>query len=145
METVAKKYKGKAEFVFVYCREAHPDRPVKSPASKYGKRINQARTAAERMETAQLFCQDMKMTRRILVDEFGDKSVQRLYGGMPNPTMVVDVDGKLALKMPWTNGKALDDFLKKFLAGGGKFDGDLARSVPVTGPGGRKPREPEKR
>ena len=58
-------------------------------------------------------------------DEFGDKSVQRLYGGMPNPTVVIDVDGKIALKMAWTGGEELDRYLERFLAGGGRFVAEL--------------------
>ncbi len=37
--------------------------------------------------------------------------------------------------MAWTNGAALDRYLEKFLAGGGKFDAQLAETVPVKGPG----------
>src|SRR5205085_7612217 len=31
MEDVAKKYEGRAEFLFVYCQEAHPDQPMVLP------------------------------------------------------------------------------------------------------------------
>lgn len=142
MEAVAKKYAGKLEFVFVYCREAHPDGDPRIKArTKAGAPIKQALTLAERRETAQLFCADMKATRRIVIDEFGpEQSVQRRYGGLPNPTVVLDRDGKIALKMAWTNGAALDHYLEKFLAGGAKFDAALAASVPVTGPGGKPKR-----
>lgn len=137
MEEVAKKHKDKVEFLFLYCREAHPDGdPRVKTRTKDGKAIPQATTDKERREMAKAFCDDMKMTRRILVDEFDNKSVQRLYGGLPNPTLVIDVDGKMALKMAWTNGEALDRYLEKFLAGGGKLDRELAKSVPVSGPGG---------
>ena len=65
-------------------------------------------------------------------------SVQRLYGGMPNPTVVIDVDGKIALKMAWTGGEELDRYLERFLAGGARFDAELAKSVKVQGPGKQK-------
>lgn len=139
MEAVAKKYKDRAEFVFVYCREAHPegDKRFKT-VTKKGEPIKQATTGAEREETARQFCQDMKLTRRILVDEFGNDSVQRLYGGRPNPTVVIGVDGKVALKVAWTNGRELDRFLSAFLAGGGKLNLDLAARVSQGGPGAPK-------
>jgi iodothyronine deiodinase-like protein len=135
MEKVAKKYKDQAIFLFVYCREAHPegDRFIKA-RTRDGKSIKQAATEEERKTAARQFCEDMKVTRRILVDEFADKSVQRLYGGLPNPTIVVDMDGKLALKMAWTHGDLLDEFLTKFLTKGGRFDLKLAESVPFRGP-----------
>ena len=135
METVAKKYKDQALFLFVYCREAHPDgdRFIKA-RTRNGKPIKQAATEEERKAAAHQFCEEMKVTRPILVNEFGGNSIQRRYGGLPNPTVVVDIDGKLALKMAWTHGDVLDDFLKKFLARGGKVDLKLAESVPFRGP-----------
>jgi hypothetical protein len=137
MEATAKKYAGKTEFLFIYCREAHPEGdPRIKTRTKKGETIKQALTMAERKATAQLFCEDMKATRRILLDEFvPEQSAQRRYGGLPNPTVVIDVEGRVALKMPWTNGTSLDRYLEKFLAGGGKFDAALAETVPVQGPG----------
>jgi len=138
MEAVATKYKDKVTFVFVYCREAHPEGDRLKTTTKDGQAIPQALTSRERKAMAENFCKDMQLARRILVDEFGDKSVQRLYGGMPNPTLVIDVDGKVALKMAWTGGEELDRFLNQFLAKGGRFDLELAKSVKVQGPGKQK-------
>ena len=136
MERVAKKYKTKAVFLFVYCREAHPEDGSGGfrGHTRQGKTIPQAKTVAERQRMARQFCDDMKAARRILVDEFGATNVQRRYGGLPNPTVVVDVDGKLALKMPWTNGTILDGFLATFLRTGGKLDRKLAESTPLGSP-----------
>jgi hypothetical protein len=139
MEAVARKYRDQVEFLFVYCREAHPEgqRPGRGTRTKQGRPIAQAATRIDREATARTFCEDMKMSRRILVDEFGDRSFQRVFGSLNNPTVVIDREGKIALKMAWTNGQLLDHFLQPFLAGGGKFDLALAQSVPVRGPGGR--------
>src|SRR5262245_44400507 len=134
METAAAKYKDRATFVFVYCREAHPEGNRFKVTTKEGKAIPQAPTARERKAMAALFCKDLQLTRRILIDEFGEGSVQRLYGGMPNPTIVIDVDGKIALKMAWTGGEEQDRYLGRFLANGGRYDPDLAKSVKVQGP-----------
>jgi Iodothyronine deiodinase len=137
MEAAAKKYKTRATFVFVYCREAHPDdgsRGFKG-RTRQGETIPQATTVEAREKMARRFCDDMRAARRILIDEFGDASVQRRYGGLPNPTVVVDVDGKLALKMPWTDGKILDGFLQKFIANGGRLDRKLAEATPLGSPG----------
>ena len=136
MENVAKKYKTKAVFLFVYCREAHPEDGSGGfrGHTRQGKTIPQAKTVAERQRMARQFCDDMKAARRILIDEFGDANVQRRYGGLPNPTVVVDIDGKLALKMPWTNGRILDGFLEGFLRNGGKLDRKLAEGTPLGSP-----------
>jgi hypothetical protein len=146
MEELAKKYRGKAEFLFVYCREAHPEGdPGSSTRTKDNQPIKQAMTVAQRKATAWLFCNDMKMNRRILVDEFDDQSAQRRYGGMQDPTIVIDVDGKIALKMAWTDGELADEFLEKFLAQGGKLNEALARAVPMRGGGGGMPADMLKR
>src|SRR5438093_339915 len=106
MEEVAKKYRDKAEFVFVYCREAHPEgEAAGGTRTKKNQPIAQATTPAERNETARQFCDDMRMTRRILLDAFDDESIQGPYGGLQNHTVVVDVEGKIALKLAWTDGK----------------------------------------
>lgn len=141
MESVAKKYRSQAVFLFVYCREAHPegDQKGRSTRTKQNQPIPQARSVDDRKAMARQFCDDMKMSRRIAIDDFGDKSVQRQYGGFNNPTVVVDVDGKIALKMAWTNGHVLDEFLARFIANGSKLDKQLAASVPLQGPrGGRR-------
>lgn len=135
MEKLAAKYKEKVDFLFVYCREAHPQGdPRFETKTKKNEPIPQPKTPEERKRIAQRFCEDMKMTRRILVDEFEPRSVQRLYGGRPNPTIVIDRAGVVALKMAWTQGEALDRFLEPFLAQGGTFNADLAARVPMGGP-----------
>jgi len=136
METLARKYRGRVDFLFVYCREAHPDGdPRVKTRTKKNEPIKQPKSIEERKRIARQFCADMKMSRRILVDGFTD-SVQRKYGGRPNPTIVLDVDGKIALNMAWTNGKRLEAFLTPFLAGKGKFDAKLAAKFTTNdGPG----------
>jgi hypothetical protein len=138
MEAVAQKYREQAEFLFVYCREAHPEGgPGGGTRTKQNKPIPQAVTPAERRETARQFCEDLRATQRVLVDDFAWASVQQLYGGMPNPTYVIDIDGKIALKLAWTNGAALGDFLPRFLAGGSRLDVALANSeLSQSPPGG---------
>ena len=139
MTALVKKYKGKVEFLFIYCREAHPDDEEKGNGPPRDRKpIRQAKTLDDRRATAQMFCDDMKLARRILVDEFGEQSVQRVYGG-ENPTIVVAAYGRIALKMHWTKGDLLDGFLQKFLAAGGKVNLALATSVPFRGPGDDPP------
>src|SRR5438552_6598301 len=135
MSALAKKYQGQVEFLFIYCREAHPDDEDKGNGPRPARKpIRQAQTLDDRRATAQMFCDDLKLSRRILLDEFGEDSVQRVYGG-ENPTIVVAADGRIALKMHWTKGDLLDGFLQKFLAGGGKINLTLATAVPFRGPG----------
>ena len=66
MERLAKKYGGRVEFVFVYCREAHPDGdPRVKTLTRKGEKIAQTTTPDERKKIAGQFCQDMKMSRRL--------------------------------------------------------------------------------
>ena len=66
MEAVATKYKDKIAFVFVYCREAHPEGDRLKVTSKDGKAIPQALTSRERKAMAEMFCKDLQLARRIV-------------------------------------------------------------------------------
>jgi hypothetical protein len=136
MDAVARKYQGRVEFLFIYVRESHPDQGLPSAGKPRDRTpIRQPATLEERTALARRFCEEMRVTRRILVDDFGQRSVQRAYGGRDNPTIVLDRDGIVALKMQWTKGDLLDGFLQKFLAAGGKADRALAEAVAFRGPG----------
>src|SRR5437016_3227064 len=102
-EAIARKYHAEAEFVFVYCREAHPDKAFGTLGNAGGVPPGQTHTWEERAKRARSFREQLKVQRHILVDEDGDRSVQLLYGGMDNQLIVIDLDGRLALKMAHTD------------------------------------------
>lgn len=124
MEAVARKYRDQVEFLFVYTKEMHPDVvPFLVDTSEAG---------GTRVDAAQAMTTHFKMERRVLMDAVGRSSIQSYFGNQADAVVVIGVDGRLALLLPWSNAWVLDDFLSPFLAGGGRFQDSLARAVPET-------------
>src|SRR5207248_392486 len=99
MEDVAKKYEGRAEFLFVYCKEAHPDQPTVLPGDGAPlPALPQTRTWDERAGRAKSYCSAKQPTARVLVDVDGPDGVQGLYGGGQNQVVFIDGRGRIALK-----------------------------------------------
>jgi thiol-disulfide isomerase/thioredoxin len=98
VDALYEQYRDRAEFFFVYIREAHPGSTIL------------ARTGAEAEEKLQVFpqtsdpdvrsqhaqaCQaTLKLAMPVLVDG-ADNAVNRAYAGWPIRIAVIDVDGKL--------------------------------------------------
>ncbi len=98
LEAAAHDYGGRAEFVFVYCREAHP---WMSMAARGGMRlpaVPQTETWEQRAARAEEFRDWLGVGRRILIDEDGDASVQRLYGTQGSQIFVIDAKGIIVAK-----------------------------------------------
>ncbi len=108
-EELLAKYRGKVLFVFVYCREAHPQ-PDGSPPVPLGTAtgavlddlpaLTQTSSREEREARARLFRRSARLSERVLVDEEGERSVQRLFGAPAgaNAVVVVDVRGRVVFK-----------------------------------------------
>jgi hypothetical protein len=114
-EAVARKYRDRAEFVFVYCQEAHPDAPALSTAA--GPLAGPTRTWAERAARARTFHDVHQSVRRALVDEDGEGSVAQRYGGRLNHLVVIGTDGRIVFKQEFANAGPLDTFLGAYLGG----------------------------
>jgi thiol-disulfide isomerase/thioredoxin len=109
MEELAQRYAGRVDFVFVYCKEGHPqetDQPI--------------RTFEERLAQARMFAREMKLKQKILVDEFDENSVQKLYGDLANPAFVLDVRGRVVKKFPLVLASEVDAYLSAYLANEGQ-------------------------
>jgi hypothetical protein len=121
MDDLAKKY-SQADFVFVYVREAHPP---KQPEA--GQPILQPQTYAERLRVVRWVREQTHLQRRLLPDDFGDRSVFDKYFAirLDNPLVIVDRDGKIAAAVALTRVEDVDPFLERLLAHGGKWDRTL--------------------
>jgi thiol-disulfide isomerase/thioredoxin len=119
MDELARKYKGKAEFLFIYCKEAHPDQP--GGRTLDGKEelpaLPQTHGGEERARRAESYCSLKQPAAHVLVDVDGPGSVQDLYGGGQNQLVMIDERGRVALKQTTANPHQLDEFLKGRLAG----------------------------
>ena len=91
------KYKGKAEFVMIYIREAHPESviQVKKDGKDLLKKFEQTDDYAQRLENAQYCSSLLDLPFPIIVDG-DDNKVKEAYAGWPIRLMVVDKKGKIA-------------------------------------------------
>ncbi len=100
MDKIDNKYKDRVEFLFIYCKEAHPDAPdMLLPGTKETlPALPQTSAGEDRSNRARSYCSAKQPTARVLVDVDGPESVQELYGGEPNQVVVIDAQGRVAFK-----------------------------------------------
>jgi peroxiredoxin len=122
---LAEKYRDRATFVVVYCQEAHPEQdsqlPVRALVPGYEglPPLPQTVGRQERAARARLFRQRAGVPGRVLVDEDGDRSVQRLYGANAhqNALFVIDVRGRVTFRWELAPLPEVDGFLGAHLSG----------------------------
>lgn len=99
VDAVYDQFKDRAEFLFVYIREAHPDSVV-SVLDESGNetllKIVQPTDDATRGSTAAT-CQRMVNLRMPVAVDRLDNAVGRAYAGWPNRMVVVGVDGNILM------------------------------------------------
>jgi peroxiredoxin len=91
------------QFLFVYVREAHPGDDLPAHGSM-----------DDKAEAAELFREEEKVQIPILLDKLEGK-VHRQYGGMPNPTYVIDKSGKVAFRALWTRPRVVEEAIDELL------------------------------
>lgn len=98
VDAVYQRYKDKATFVMVYVREAHPTDGwhMKSNVS-LGVSVKQPTIYGERVKVCDEFCEKLKPSMPVVVDEMNDP-VGHAYSGMPARLYVIDAKGKVAYK-----------------------------------------------
>src|SRR5205085_1825639 len=125
MDALAEKYQGTVKFLVVYGHETHPEEA--DTAGHYRADdipIAEAWTYAERLAYARDFRTLRHVKRQILVDEFGEKSASwKLLNttAYTHPLVVLDVEGRPALRSAWGEAQELDVFLTKLLASSGRY------------------------
>lgn len=98
VDAVYQRHKKDATFLMVYVREAHPTDGWKMESNtKVGVAVQQPVTLAERSAAAGQFCQRLKPSLPVVVDEINDP-VGNAYSGMPARLYVLDTQGKVAYK-----------------------------------------------
>ena len=116
---LAKKFGDQVEFVFIYGREEH-----QTILDQFMPKAFEQSGGEGRHRAAREMRQQFNMTRRILLDDEAG-SIQRRFGNNSNATFVIGVDRRLAYAQFWTQGQALEAFLKPFLRRGGVYQPDL--------------------
>lgn len=97
IDEVHKEFKDRAEFLFVYIREAHPDSVlavVGSDGLESLLKIPQPTDAATRASSAGFCRRTIKLSMPIAVDGI-DNAVGKAYAGWPNRMVVVGMDGNV--------------------------------------------------
>jgi hypothetical protein len=115
MRSVAEHHAGEAEFVFVYCREAHRSTEPEVEYLYNGWPRRRAANAAERRQGAELLRKWVEPSRRMLVDGFGPDSVyDRLFGGSgaDDSLVIVGADGRVAWVSRWAYADEVEAYLK---------------------------------
>jgi thiol-disulfide isomerase/thioredoxin len=91
------------EFLFVYVREAHP-----------GERLGHHQSFDDKKEAAQRFREEEGIDIPIIVDDLKGK-IHRKYGGLPNPTYLVDKSCRVAFRALWTRPNVIEEALDELL------------------------------
>lgn len=102
MDQFAREYEGRTHFLFIYAREAHPDRFPDHPAHK---------TIEQKWQHARDLQERFQSPRTFLVDGL-DGEVHRRYSGRPNMSWVIDHTGRVAFKGGWTVAQELREALQ---------------------------------
>jgi len=98
IEALTKRYKGRAGFLMVYTREAHPVDGWQLPDNRQdGIDTAQPRDSESRTKVAQTCRHSMKLDFPVAVDTMDDY-VGKLYSGMPIRMYLIDTAGKIAYK-----------------------------------------------
>ena len=124
MEALASKYKGRAQFLFIYGQEAHTDSDrtlasFEAGGSPFPDALRQPQNRNERAEYATSFRQHMNGgVRRILVDEDGQDSVQAKYQAGIRLLVLVDRNRRIVLSTHYLPVPLLEETLQPLLQSG---------------------------
>jgi peroxiredoxin len=91
------------EFLFVYVREAHPGE--KRPAHE---------SREDKIEAAEEFRDAEDIDIPIVVDDINGR-IHKKYGTLPNPTYIIDKEGRVAFRALWTRPRVIGDALDELL------------------------------
>lgn len=118
MEDLARKYSGKAHFLFVYGREAHPDQPgMMLPGRREEAPVlSETSTWEERAGRARSYCSARQPTARVLIDMDGPDNLHDRYNAGANSVVVIDGGGRVALRQALARPDELDECLKGLLS-----------------------------
>jgi type I thyroxine 5'-deiodinase len=92
---MAKKYAGKAQFLIVYIKEAHPSDDWASKVRSDLAYIKDPTNLFERSQVAATCMSDLEINIPCVIDDMENTSA-RAYRGWPDRLFIVGTDGKLA-------------------------------------------------
>jgi hypothetical protein len=96
------------QFVSVLVRQEHP-----------GPRVPPYRSFEQKMEDAVAYKREEGIPWPVVVDDL-EGSVHRTYGGLSNPTYLIDADGRIAFYNMWTYAPVLHEAIEALVDQGGR-------------------------
>lgn len=98
------RFGGDIEFVDVFVRQEHP-----------GNGTQPYRTFADKLADARRYARELEIGWAVAIDDI-DGTVHQAYGGLSNPTYLIDADGRVAFYQLIFNEAVLARALKRLLA-----------------------------
>lgn len=98
----------RVSFLDVLIRQAHP-----------GPNVPAYRDFAQKMDEAERFQREEMIPYPLLVDDVPG-TVHQTYGGLADPTYIIDADGHVSYYNMWTHAPTLDRALQELFAQGGR-------------------------
>jgi hypothetical protein len=92
----------------VLIRQAHP-----------GPAVPAYRDFAQKWDEAERFQREETIPYSVLVDDVAG-TVHQTYGGLADPTYIIDIEGRVAYYNMWTHAPTLDQGLQELFAQGGR-------------------------
>jgi peroxiredoxin len=103
LKDLYEEFGDRVQFLFVYVREAHPGEELPAHESMHDK-----------MQAAELLRDEENLEIPILLDELNGK-VHKKYGGMPNPTFLIDRSGSVAFRSLSSRYQGLRSAIRELL------------------------------
>jgi hypothetical protein len=108
LKTLFARWSDQVHFVDVVVRQAHPG-PGAPPYHSF----------EEKREDARRYQQEEEIPWLVLVDDL-EGTVHRTYGGLADPTYLIDRDGVVAYYNMWTSAPVLHEAIRALLAQSGR-------------------------
>lgn len=117
MEKLADFYGGRARFLLIYQREAHPAEDKLEANINDTMILQQPRTLEERLENARKAIVTLNLKNQMIYADNWANDTAKRYGGFPNSAFLIDQKGMIAASYPWTDPNKIRKALDEVLAG----------------------------
>src|SRR5688500_7084497 len=108
MKKLYARWGDQVHFVDVLVRQAHP-----------GPGVPAYREFSQKLRDAQAYQEEEGIAWTVLVDDL-EGTAHQTYGGLADPTYLIDTEGKVAFYNMWTSAPALHEAIRRLTAQGGR-------------------------
>ena len=108
MKKLYARWGDQVRFVDVLIRQAHP-----------GPRVPAYREFSQKLRDAAAYQEEEGIPWTVLIDDL-EGTTHQAYGGLADPTYLIDTEGRVSYYNMWTYAPALHEAIRRLLAQGGK-------------------------